>query len=164
MARMLAAMVRRFRALILGLALSTLAGAAMAGDYIVVASTDPAVARGAAYDAGAKIPVAPGRTVTLMHASGDMIRLKGAAGGVAAPRRKAGQAETERLAVLRIIVAPPQRTQGAIYATRNRAGVCPEASSIQTLDAIVQVHQGGCTTEAKQALEAWVAAHPPTDA
>lgn len=162
---MLALMAGRIRPLILGLALWTLAGAAAARDYIVVASTDPSVARGAAYDAGAKIALAPGRTLTLMHASGDMIRLKGAAGGVVAPKRQAGQAETERLAVLRLIVAPAEkRPQAALYATRNRAGVCPDAAGVKTLDAIVQVHQGGCTAEAAQALEAWVAAHPPTDA
>jgi hypothetical protein len=157
-------MVRRLAPLILGLALAAFAGAAAAGDYIVVGSTDPAIARGAAYDGGAKIPLAPGRTLTLMHASGNMIRLTGAAGGVVAPKRQAGQAETERLAVLRVIVAPPERKLAGMYATRTRAGICPEAASIETLDAIVQVHQGGCTAEAAQALETWVAAHPATDA
>jgi hypothetical protein len=156
-------MVRRLAPLVLGLALAAFAGAAAARDYIVVASSDPAIARGAAYDGGAKIPLAPGRTLTLMHASGDMIRLKGAAGGVAAPRRQAGQSETERLAVLRVIVAPPERKAAGMYATRTRAGICPETASIQSLDAIVQVHQGGCAAEAAQALEAWVAAHPPQD-
>ena len=61
------------------------------------------------------------------------------------------------------IVAPPERKAAGMYATRTRAGICPETASIQSLDAIVQVHQGGCTTEASQALEAWVAAHPPKD-
>jgi hypothetical protein len=162
---MLALMVGPIRPLILGLAAWALAGAALARDYIVVASTDPSVARGAAYDAGARIALAPGRTLTLMHASGDMIRLKGAAGGVVAPKRQAEQAETERLAVLRLIVAPAERRpKAALYATRNRGGVCPDVASIRTLDAIVQVHKGGCTAEAAEALEAWVAAHPPTDA
>jgi len=157
-------MVRRLVPLILGFTLAAFAGAAAARDYIVVASTDPAIARGASYDGGAKIPLAPGRTLTLMHASGDMIRLKGAAAGVMAPARKAGQSETERLAVLRTIVAPPERKLSGLYATRTRAGVCPEVAAITSLDAIVQVHQGGCTAEAEQALEAWVAAHPATDA
>lgn len=155
-------MTRRLAPLLLGIALAAFAGAAAARDYIVVGSTDPAIARGAAYDGGAKIPLAPGRTLTLMHASGDMVRLKGAAGGVVTPKRPAGQAETERLAVLRVIVAPERKPSG-MYATRTRAGICPEAASIQTLDAIVQVHQGGCAAEAAQALETWVAAHPPTD-
>jgi hypothetical protein len=156
-------MVRRVAFLFLGLALAAFAGAAAARDHIVVGSTDPAIARGLSYDGGARIPLAPGRTLTLMHASGDMIRLKGAQGGVVAPPRKAGQAETERLAVLRVIVAPPERKLAGMYATRTRAGVCPEVAAITSLDAIVQVHQGGCTAEAAQALEAWVAAHPPND-
>lgn len=156
-------MLSRFPILILGLALSALAGAAAARDYIVVASTDPAIPRGASYDAGARALLAPGRTLTLMHASGDMVRLKGAPGGVAVPTRKAGQAEAERLAVLRTIVAPPERTKAGLYAARARAGVCPEAADITTLDAIVQVHQGGCTDEAAQALESWMASHPATD-
>lgn len=156
-------MLSRFPTLILGIALSALAGVAAARDYIVVASTDPSIPRGASYDAGARAPLAPGRSLILMHASGDMVRLKGAPGGVSVPTRKAGQAETERLAVLRTIVAPPERTKAGLYAARARAGVCPEAAGITTLDAIVQVHQGGCTDEAAQALESWVANHPVTD-
>lgn len=156
-------MVRHLAPLVLGIALAAFAGAAAARDYIVVASSDPAIPRGASYDGGVKIPLAPGRTLTLMHASGDMIRLKGAAGGVAPPRRQTGQSEADRLAVLRVIVAPPERKLAGMYATRTRAGICPEAAAIQTLDAIVQVHQGGCTAEAAQALEAWVAVHPPKD-
>jgi len=158
-------MVRPSRALILGLALAALGGGALARDYIVVASDDPSIARGTSYDGGAKVALAPGRTLVLMHASGDTVRLKGVPGGVTAPKRQAGQAEAERLAVLRVIVAPPERqARTALYATRTRAGICPEAAAIKTLDAIVQVHQGGCAAEAQQALEAWVAAHPPTDA
>lgn len=165
MTRILLNMFRLLRALTLGLALSFVAGAALAADYIVVASTDPAIARGASFDSGAKLPLAAGKTVTLMHASGNMVRLTGKAGGAVVPARKAGQAEAERLAVLRLIVAPPERqAAGALYATRNRAGVCPDAANVTTLDAIVQVHQGGCKAEAAAALDAWVASHPPTDA
>ncbi|WP_296597724.1 hypothetical protein [Phenylobacterium sp.] len=157
-------MIRRLNSLLLGFALAAVAGAAAARDYIVVASSDPAIARGAAYDGGAKVALAPGQTLTLMHASGDTIRVKGAAGGVVLPRRQAATAEAERLAVLRLIVAPPERRpQSALYATRTRAGICPEATTVTTLDAIAQVHQGGCAAEAAQALEAWLAAHPPSD-
>ncbi|MBU1377013.1 MAG: hypothetical protein KKE02_19280 [Alphaproteobacteria bacterium] len=156
-------MTRRFRALILGLALATLAGAASARDYIVVGSTDPAIARGQAYDGGAKVSLAPGRTLTLMHASGDLVRLKGVAGGVLLPRRQTNQAEAERLAVLKMIVSTDQGAPGAARPMRTRAGVCPTPEAITTLDAVVQVHQGGCATEAAEALDAWIAKHPPTD-
>ena len=40
--------------------------------------------RGQGFDAGAKLQLAPGKVLTLMHASGDIVRVKGAAGGVAA--------------------------------------------------------------------------------
>ena len=155
-------MIRPLRALVLGLALSFAAGAAFAADYIVVASNDPAIAKGAAFDGGEKVPLASGRTVTLMHASGNMVRLTGTKAGAIAPARKAGQAEAERLAVLRMIVTPPEK-QTSIYATRTRA-ICPTVESITTLDGVVQTHRSGCKTEAAAALDAWVAAHPPTDA
>lgn len=157
-------MTGHLRPLILGLALAALAGAAAARDYIVVGSTDPAIARGQGYDSGARIALATGRTVTLMHASGDLVRLKGAAGGVLLPRRQANQAEADRLAILKVIVAPADRqVMGGIRTTRTRAGICPTPDGIVTLDAIVQVHRGGCESEAAQALEAWIAARPPAE-
>lgn len=157
-------MIRRFRALILGLAFTTLAGAAAARDYIVVGSTDPAIIRGRALDGGEKVALAPGRTLTLMHASGDLLRLKGLAGGVLVPRRQSNPAEAERLMVLKTIVSTNQGVPGAARPMRTRAGICPAASDIVTLDAVVQVYRAGCATEATQALEAWLVAHPPTDA
>lgn len=164
MARRLGPMTRRFRSLILGVALAAFAGAAAARDYIVVGSTDPAIGRGQGYDSGARVALAPGRTVTLMHASGDLVRLKGAAGGVLLPRRQANQAEADRLAILKVIVAPADRqVMGGIRTTRTRSGICPAPEGIVTLDAIVQVHQGGCQSEAAQALEAWIAARPPAE-
>jgi hypothetical protein len=157
-------MAIRLSALALALALSTVAGAAAARDYIVVASSDPAITKGSSYDAGAKIALGAGQTLTLMHASGDMVRIRGSAGGVLLPRRQAGQAEAERLAVLRLIVSSTdKRPQGAMYATRTRGGVCPAPASITTLDGIVQVHKGGCPKEAAQALDAWLTDHPPAD-
>lgn len=157
-------MIGQLRPLILGLALAALAGAAAARDYIVVGSTDPAIARGQGYDGGARVALAPGRTVTLMHASGDLVRMSGAAGGVVLPRRQANQADADRLAILKVIVAPADRqVMGGIRTTRTRSGICPAPAGIVTLDAIVQVHQGGCKGEAAQALEAWIAAHSPVE-
>lgn len=157
-------MLQRLAPPILGLALTAFAGAAAARDYIVVGSTDPAIARGQAYDSGAKVALAPGRTLTLMHASGDLVRLKGAAGGILLPRRQSNQAEAERLAVLKVIVSTDQKAPGVARPMRTRAGLCPQADAITTLDAIVRVHHAGCSAEATQALDAWIAAHPPQDA
>jgi hypothetical protein len=157
-------MTGRFRPFMLGIALATLAGAAAARDYIVVNSTDPAIARGQSYDSGARVTLAPGRALTLMHASGDLVRLKGASGAVLLPRRQTNQAEADRLAIHRVIVAPADRQPASgMRPMRMRAGVCPEAAKVTTLDAIVQVHQGGCAAEAALAFEAWIAAHPPAD-
>jgi hypothetical protein len=145
-----------------GLLLAALATAAAARDYVVVASTDPGVVRGQSFQAGEKVALPPGRTVTLMHASGDLVRLQGAAGGVVLPRRVASQGDADRLAILKVIVAPAERTTaGGLRLSRTRSGICPAPESVVTLDAIVQVYQAGCQTVAGEALDAWVAAHPP---
>jgi hypothetical protein len=157
-------MARRIAPLILGLALAALAGAAAASDYIVVGSTDPTIARGQAFDSGVTVALTPGRTLTLMHASGDLVRLTGAPGGVLLPRRQSSQADAERLAILKVIVSRDQKTPGVARPMRTRAGICPEASAITTLDGVVQAHQGGCSGEAIQALDAWIASHPPKGA
>ena len=151
------------RAALPALALALIAGTAAAADYIVVASTEPAIARGTAVDGGQKLAVAPGRQVTLMHASGDLLVLKGAAAGVTAPRRKAGDADTARLEVFRTMVAPrPRDVSEGLGARRTRGGVCPEAAALADLDAIAQAQTGGCPEPASQALEAWIAGHTPT--
>jgi hypothetical protein len=147
-----------------GLVLALAATAAAARDYIVVLSNDPAVTRGQAFDAGVRVPLAPGRTLTLMHASGDLLKVQGAAGGVVLPKRTASQAEADRLAILKVIVAPAEaKTAGGVALRKTRGGVCPAPAMVTTLDAVVQVHQAGCATEAAQALDAWIAAHTPTD-
>jgi hypothetical protein len=138
-----------------GLALAFAATAATAHDYVVVASTDPAIARGQAVDAGARLALAAGRSVTLMYASGDLVTLKGAAGGVVAPARHASSAEAQRLEVLRMMVGPAPTP--ARFA-KTRSGLCPAAPSLTTLDDIAAVAEGGCTTEARAAFEAWLAA------
>ena len=159
-------MAVRFRpaSVLAGLALAALATAAVARDYVVVSSTEPAVARGQSYEAGARLAVGPGKTVTLMHASGDLVRLQGAAAGVLLPRRVASQGDAERLAILKVIVAPAERSaSGGLKLARTRAGVCPPTETVTTLDAVVQVYQAGCQTVAAAALEAWFASHPPAE-
>lgn len=157
-------LVSRLAPLVAGVALALAATAAVARDYIVVGSNDPGVARGQAFDAGARVALAPGRTLTLMHASGDLLKVQGAAGGVVLPKRAASQGDADRLAILKVIVAPPEaRTAGGVALRKTRGGVCPTPDAVTTLDAVVQVHQAGCTSEASQALEAWIAGHMPAD-
>jgi hypothetical protein len=156
-------MSRRSLTLLAGLALALCAGAAAARDYVVVASSDPALVRGQALDAGARVPLGPGQTLTVMHASGSVVRLKGAAGGIVLPRRMANQADADRLAILKVMVAPPARQTVPTTRTRGGVGLCPEAASLTTLDAIAQARTGGCREVAGQALEAWIAAQPEVE-
>lgn len=150
------------RAALPALATTLIAGAAAAHDYIVVASTEPAIARGVAVDGGQKLAVTPGRQVTLMHASGEVLVLKGAAGGVTAPKRTAGDADSARLEMFRTMIAPkPRDVSEGLGARRTRAGVCPDAGALTTLDAVAQAQMAGCAEPASQALEAWIAGHTP---
>jgi hypothetical protein len=159
-------MAARFRlvSILAGLALAAVATAAAARDYVVVSSTDPAMARGQVFAAGARIPLPAGQTLTLMHATGDLLRLKGAAGGVTLPRRDASQGDADRLAILKVIVAPAGRqAAGGVALRKTRSGVCPPTEQIRTLDDIVLVQKSGCVAVAAEALEAWIAAHPPAE-
>lgn len=155
----MAAPLRRLAPLFAGLAVALAPLAALARDYVVVASSDPAVARGQGFDAGAKLQLAPGKVLTLMHASGDIVRVKGAAGGVVLPKRSANQAEADRLAILKVMVTPAARP--AVGATRTRSGICPNPENLTSLDAIVRVHAAGCRQVAGEALETWLSAHEP---
>ncbi len=145
------------------LAVVAFGGAAAAHDYVVVATTDPAVARGTAVNGGQRLAIAPGRSVTLMHAGGALVMLKGAAGGVVAPLRKTAAADTARLEVFRTMVAakPREKTEG-LGAQRKR-GVCPAPDSLTSLDAIAQV-QPACPEAAAEALGAWLARTPAEEA
>jgi hypothetical protein len=144
------------RKLLTGLVLSLMCGgAAMASDYIVVGSTDPAIKRGQAFDAGAKVALGAGKTVTLMRASGEVTTLRGAAGGVTVPANKLASADAGRFETLRALVEPPPsgRTFGA-----RRGGICPAVETLTTLDDIIRTAESsGCKTVARQALDAYLA-------
>jgi hypothetical protein len=154
-------MAFRFVPILVGFALAFSAGAALARDYIVIASTNPAIVRGQAFDAGARVALAPGQKLTVMHASGDLLSLKGVAGGIVLPKRMANQADADRLAILKVMVAPSARQM--VGSTRTRAGICPNPEGLTTLDAIAQVQAAGCRDSAGEALEAWLSAHAPSE-
>ena len=150
-------MMTRFRTALLGLALAMAASAAAAHDYIVVGSSDPAIAKGQAYDGGVRLALSAGRTLTLMHASGDVITLKGSANGVVLPGPKANAADAGRLDILRVIIAPPtNHAEGSVHLARARGGVCPAAETLKSLDDIAAAQQGGCGDEAAHAFAAWL--------
>lgn len=142
------------RKAILGFVLAAgLGGAAQAADYVVVGSTDPALKPGSQLDAGQRVPLGVGKTLTLMTSTGAVSTLRGAAGGVLTPRA-GGQADNSKLAALRALVEPAPI--GSTFGAR-RSGVCPDPASLTTLDQILAVRTGGCAAQAKIALDAYVA-------
>lgn len=143
------------RKLLIGVALSVaFGGAAVAADYIVVNSTDAAIKRGQSFDAGSRIALGAGQTLTLMRASGEVTTLRGAAGGVAVPGARLASADAARFETLRALVQPPP--EGRTFGAR-RGGICPALESLVTLDDIVRVAEtSGCKTVARQALDAYL--------
>jgi len=144
------------RKLLIGVALSVaFGGAAMASDYIVVNSSDPAIKRGQAFDAGAKVALGAGKTLTVMRASGEVVTLRGGASGATLPGARVAAADAARFETLRALVEPPP--QGRTFGAR-RGGICPAMESLTSLDDIVRTAESsGCKTVARQALDAYLA-------
>jgi len=138
---------------VLGVAAAlVLGGVAKASEFVVVSSTDPNVARGQAFASGAPIQIAPGKAVVLIDTAGQVIRLNGAAGAVAVPRRQLANVNADRVAVLKMLVGPPRVRRAA----PGLGKVCPEAD-LNAFDGIVTVAQvDGCLTSARTAFEAYV--------
>lgn len=141
------------RKLILGLAMAAgLAGAAQAADFVVVSSTDPAISRGREVAGGESLQIAPGRSIVLVDQAGQVTRLAGAAGPVAAPRRQYANLNEDRVQVLKLLVGPARVRRAA----PSFGKVCPEADLTQ-FDGIVAVAVvDGCLTTARAAFEAYV--------
>jgi hypothetical protein len=144
------------RKLLIGVALSVaFGGAAMASDYIVVSSSDPAIKRGQAFDAGAKVALGAGKTLTVMRASGEVTTLRGGAAGTTIPGARVASADAARFETLRALVEPPP--QGRTFGAR-RGGICPAMESLTTLDDIVRTAESsGCKAVARAALDAYLA-------
>jgi hypothetical protein len=132
-----------------GLALG-LAGAAAAADFVVVSSTDPAIPRGREVASGEALPVAPGKSIVLVDTAGQVVRLSGAS--AAAPRRQYASLNEDRVAVLKMLIAPPRVRRAAPSLDK----ACPPADLTQ-FEGIVTVAQvDGCLTTARTAFEAYV--------
>ena len=130
-------------------------GVAAASDYIVVSSSDPAFKRGQAFDAGARVALGAGKTLTLMRASGEVTTVRGSAAGVTIPASRLAAADAARFETIRALVQPPP--EGRTFGAR-RGGICPAIETLQTLDDIVRVAEtSGCKTVARQALDAYLA-------
>jgi hypothetical protein len=132
------------------------AGAAQASDYIVVNSTDPGIKRGQALDSGARIPLAVGKTLTLMRPSGEITTLQGSAAGVTLPGARVAAADGARFDNLKALLDPPP--QGRTFGARRGSAICPAPATLASLDDILKVaDQPGCKAEAREALDAYIA-------
>jgi len=141
------------RGIVLGLLLAVgLAGAAQAADFVVVSSTDPAIARGTEYASGQALQIAPGRSVVLIDPAGNVKRLAGAASAITLPRRQLASVDADRMAVVKLLVAPPRVRRTVPTANPT----CPEAD-LATFEGILAVAPvDGCLSRAREAFEAYV--------
>lgn len=128
---------------------------ALADDYIVARSSDPAIERGSAWAAGASLALGVGGRVTLVTPSGEVLNLEGADGGIVLPARAGGgNASTEALQAL--VKRPlPRRSFGAMRGP----GDCPAAEELTSLETILEAAaREGCERNARVALENFLTA------
>lgn len=143
------------RRIVLGvLAAVGLAGAAQAADFVVVASTDPAIPRGREVDAGERLPLGAGKTLVVIDTAGQVTRLTGSDAGATAPRRQQlASVNAEKMAILKMLVAQPRTRRGAAL----EKPACPDAASLTSLDPILAAAQvDGCLSTARGAFETYV--------
>jgi hypothetical protein len=142
------------RRVLIGVLLAAgVAGVAHSSDYIVVNSTDPGIKRGVALDAGARVPLAVGKTLTVMRASGEVTTLQAGAAGVTLPGARLASSDSARFDSLKALVEPPP--QGRTFGARRGGGICPPAA---TLDEILKLADtAGCKADAREALDAYIA-------
>ncbi|MBL8771797.1 MAG: hypothetical protein JNK30_10480 [Phenylobacterium sp.] len=133
------------------------AGAAQAADYVVVASSEASLKPGLTLDAGQRVALPAGQTLTLMSGGGEVVTLRGAAAGVTAPSRRRSD-DGGRVQALAALIAPPPTSRQ--FGGR-RGGICPPASELQTVDQILAAQQGACQKQARAALEALIAQASP---
>lgn len=94
----------------------------------------------------------------LIDPAGNVKRLAGGVAAQALPRRQLASVDEQRMAVVKLLVAPPRIRRAAPSLDK----VCPEAD-LMTFDGILKVAPvDGCLTRARDAFEAYVerAAYP----
>ena len=142
------------RRLLLGVLLAAgVAGAANASDYIVVSSSDPSIKRGMALDAGMRVPVAPGKSLTVMRASGEVTTLQAGPSGVTLPGSKLATSDGARFDSLKSLIDPPP--QGRTFGARRGGALCTDPANLD--DILKLADTPGCKTEAREALAAYIA-------
>ncbi|MBU1374722.1 MAG: hypothetical protein KKE02_07135 [Alphaproteobacteria bacterium] len=140
------------RRVLMGLLLAGIAGAAHAADFVVVTSNDPAIPRGQEYAGGQAIQVAPGKSIVVIDPAGNVKRLAGGAAAQTVPRRQLASVDDQRMAVVKLLLAPPRVRRAAPKLDQ----VCP-AADLKTFDGILAVAPvDGCLGRARDAFEAYV--------
>jgi hypothetical protein len=142
--------MRRFLTAVLLVA--SVAGAAKASDYIVVNSTDPGIKRGMALDAGMKVPVAAGKSLTVMRASGEITTLQATAAGVTLPGARLATNDGAKFDSLKALIDPPPA--GRTFGARRGGALCPDAATLE--DILKLAETPGCKSEAREALDAFI--------
>lgn len=139
------------------MAISLAAGtAAMAADYVVARSNVATIGKGTQFAAGASVPLEDGQVLTLVSSGGEVLVLRGAAGGVRLPAL-AGGAQAAAVATLTALVnrPPPRRSFGAMRGKET----CPAIETLTTMESILAASAvEGCGTLARDALERYIVA------
>ncbi|HEX4096815.1 MAG TPA: hypothetical protein VHX64_08805 [Caulobacteraceae bacterium] len=144
------------RGIVLGLVLALgAAGAAWASDFVVVSSSDPGIRAGQGLDAGAHLNLGPGRSLTIIRTSGEVMTVQGSPRGVVLPASASGQNGGARLQTLQALFQRPPagRTFGA------QRGFCPGPAAYTSMDAIITAFQNGCQAEARKAMNVYLQRH-----
>lgn len=130
-------------------------GVAAAADYVVVKSTDATIGKGTQYRAGESIPLAVGSAATLISSGGEVVELRGAAGGATLPSLSAGPKTASMEALTALVNRPaPRRSFGAM---RGKEG-CPAVETLNNVEAILAAAAiEGCGALAREALERYIA-------
>ncbi len=83
-----------------------LGATAKAGDYYVYRSTDPAFRPGSELSGGDTVRLGPGGALVLVHATGSVVKLTGAAGPVRIPRHQPNPRDNPYPTAIRALLSP----------------------------------------------------------
>lgn len=148
------------RKILFGVAVSLLiGGVAYAEDFIVVRSSDPRIPKSATFDAGERVYLAKGHSMTVINGAGSLSTYQGATGGIVLPSTAAPINQNRFSGLLALLDRPQQRrTFGAMRGGRyDDDPSCPKPAELTTIDAILAADAEGCTGAAQEAMEALTA-------
>jgi hypothetical protein len=132
-------------------------GVAYAEDYIVVRSSDPRIAKNSTFNAGERVYLAKGQTMTVINGAGALSTYTGQTGGIVLPSAAPTARDQNRFAGLLALLERPQarRTFGAMRGGRyDDDASCPKAEELTSVDAILEADEAGCTAAAQAAMAA----------